>query len=188
MIVVDDEDRENEGDLTIAAEKITPEAINFMAQYGRGLICLAMTPENLDALEIPLMVSQNSSRFDTAFGVSVEAREQTTTGISAADRAATVLAAINPATKPSDLIRPGHMFPLRARSAGVLARAGQTEAAVDLARLAGLHPSGVICEIMNKDGTMARVPQLGRFARRHNMPLITVAVDHRRRLDHIPDA
>jgi 3,4-dihydroxy 2-butanone 4-phosphate synthase / GTP cyclohydrolase II len=175
VIVVDDEDRENEGDLTVAAEKITPEAINFMAQHGRGLICLAMTPDRLDALEIPLMVPQNSSRFETAFCVSIEARERTTTGISAADRAATVLAAINPATKPSDLVRPGHVFPLRARSAGVLARAGQTEAAVDLARLAGLHPSGVICEIMNKDGTMARVPQLSRFARRHNMPLITVA-------------
>ena len=175
VIVVDDEDRENEGDLTIAAEKITPQAVNFMAQYGRGLICLAMTPERLDALEIPLMVSQNSSRFETAFCVSIEAKERTTTGISAADRAATVLTAIDPSTKPSDLVRPGHVFPLRARSAGVLARAGQTEAAVDLARLAGLHPSGVICEIMNKDGTMARVPQLSRFARRHNMPLITVA-------------
>jgi 3,4-dihydroxy 2-butanone 4-phosphate synthase / GTP cyclohydrolase II len=175
VIVVDDEDRENEGDLTIAAEKITPEAINFMAQYGRGLICLSMTPERLDALDIPLMVSQNSSRFETAFCVSIEARDRTTTGISAADRAATVLAAIDPLTKPSDLVRPGHVFPLRARDAGVLARAGQTEAAVDLARLAGLHPSGVICEIMNKDGTMARVPQLSRFARRHNMPLITVA-------------
>jgi 3,4-dihydroxy 2-butanone 4-phosphate synthase / GTP cyclohydrolase II len=175
VIVVDDEDRENEGDLTIAAEKVTPQTINFMAQYGRGLICLAMTPERLDALEIPLMVSQNSSRFETAFCVSIEARERTTTGISAADRAATVLAAISPSTKPSDLVRPGHVFPLRARSAGVLARAGQTEAAVDLARLAGLHPAGVICEIMNKDGTMARVPQLGRFARRHDMPLITVA-------------
>ncbi len=175
VIVVDDEDRENEGDLTIAAEKITPQAINFMARYGRGLICLAMTPERLDALEIPLMVSQNSSRFETAFCVSIEAKERTTTGISAADRAATVLTAIDPSTKPSDLVRPGHVFPLRARSAGVLARAGQTEAAVDLARLAGLHPSGVICEIMNKDGTMARVPQLSRFARRHNMPLITVA-------------
>lgn len=135
-IVVDDEDRENEGDLTIAAEKITPEAVNFMAQYGRGLICLAMTPERLDSLEIPLMVSQNSSRFETAFCVSIEARERTTTGISAGDRAATVLAAIDPSTKPSDLVRPGHVFPLRARSAGVLARAGQTEAAVDLARLA----------------------------------------------------
>jgi len=158
VIVVDDENRENEGDLTVAAEKITPQVINFMAQYGRGLICLAMTPEHLDALEIPLMVPHNSSRFETAFCVSIEASEGTTTGISAADRASTVLAAINPATRPSDLIRPGHIFPLRAKSAGVLARAGQTEAVVDLARLAGLHPSGVICEIMNKDGTMARVP------------------------------
>jgi 3,4-dihydroxy 2-butanone 4-phosphate synthase / GTP cyclohydrolase II len=175
VIVVDDEDRENEGDLTIAAEKVTPEAVNFMARYGRGLICLAMTPERLDALEIPLMVLQNSSRFETAFCVSIEAKAGTTTGISAADRAATVRAAIDPSTKPSDLVRPGHVFPLRAKSAGVLARAGQTEAAVDLARLAGLHPSGVICEIMNKDGTMARVPQLSRFARRHNMPMITVA-------------
>jgi len=174
VIVADDEDRENEGDLTIAAEKITPQAINFMAQYGRGLICLAMTPERLDTLEIPLMVPQNSSRFETAFCVSIEARERTTTGISAADRAATVRAAIGQSTKPSDLIRPGHVFPLRARGAGVLARAGQTEAAVDLARLAGLHPAGVICEIMNKDGSMARVPQLRRFARRHNMLLITV--------------
>ncbi|MGB8769657.1 MAG: bifunctional 3,4-dihydroxy-2-butanone-4-phosphate synthase/GTP cyclohydrolase II [Candidatus Korobacteraceae bacterium] len=175
VIVVDDEDRENEGDLTIAAEKITPEAINFMAKYGRGLICLAMTPERLDELEIPLMVSKNSSRFETAFCVSIEARERTTTGISAADRAATVLAAIDPATKPADLIRPGHMFPLRARNAGVLARAGQTEAAVDLARLAGLHPAGVICEIMSEDGTMARVPELRQFAMRHNIKLITVA-------------
>ena len=175
VIVVDDEDRENEGDLTIAAEKITPEAINFMAKYGRGLICLAMMPERLDELEIPLMVSKNSSRFETAFCVSIEARERTTTGISAADRAATVLAAIDPATKPTDLIRPGHMFPLRARNAGVLARAGQTEAAVDLARLAGLHPAGVICEIMSEDGTMARVPELRQFAMRHNVKLITVA-------------
>src|SRR5713101_7518009 len=175
VIVVDDEDRENEGDLTVAAEKITPQVINFMAQYGRGLICLAMTPEQLDALEIPLMVPHNSSRFETAFCVSIEAREGTTTGISAADRASTVLTAINPATRPSDLIRPGHIFPLRAKSAGVLARAGQTEAAVDLARLAGLHPSGVICEIMNKDGTMARVPQLRRFARRHDIPLVAIA-------------
>jgi 3,4-dihydroxy 2-butanone 4-phosphate synthase/GTP cyclohydrolase II len=134
-----------------------------------------MTPDRLDALEIPLMVSQNSSRFETAFCVSIEAKERTTTGISAADRAATVLTAIDPSTKPSDLVRPGHVFPLRARRAGVLVRAGQTEAAVDLARLAGLHPSGVICEIMNRDGTMARVPQLSRFARRHNLPMITVA-------------
>ncbi len=175
VIVADDEDRENEGDLTMAAEKITPEAINFMAKYGRGLICLAMTPERLDELEIPLMVSKNSSRFETAFCVSIEARERTTTGISAADRAATVLAAIDPATKPADLIRPGHMFPLRARNAGVLARAGQTEAAVDLARLAGLRPAGVICEIMSEDGRMARVPELRQFAMRHNVKLITVA-------------
>ena len=175
VVVVDDEDRENEGDLTVAAEKITPEAINFMARHGRGLICLSMTPERLDELEIPLMVSQNSSRFDTAFCVSIEARGTTTTGISAADRAATVLAAIDPATKPSDLIRPGHMFPLRARTGGVLVRTGQTEAAVDLARIAGLYPAGVICEIMNEDGTMARVPELARFARKHNLLMITVA-------------
>jgi 3,4-dihydroxy 2-butanone 4-phosphate synthase/GTP cyclohydrolase II len=175
VIVADDEDRENEGDLTIAAEKVTPEAINFMAKYGRGLICLAMTPERLDELDIPLMVSQNSSRFETAFCVSIEARERTTTGISAADRAATVLAAIDPGTKPADLVRPGHVFPLRARKAGVLVRAGQTEAAVDLARLAGLNPAGVICEIMNEDGSMARVPQLREFAVRHNIPLITIA-------------
>ncbi len=175
VIVVDDEDRENEGDLTIAADKITPEAVNFMARCGRGLICLAMTPERLDELQIPLMVRQNSSRFETAFCVSIEAKERTTTGISAADRAATVLAAIDPASKPSDLVRPGHIFPLRARSAGVLARAGQTEAAVDLARIAGLSPAGVICEIMNKNGTMARVPQLSVFARRHHLPMITIA-------------
>lgn len=175
VIVADDEDRENEGDLTMAAEKITPDAINFMAKYGRGLICLAMTPERLDELQIPLMVSNNSSRFETAFCVSIEARERTTTGISAADRAATVLAAIDPATKPADLIRPGHVFPLRARNAGVLERTGQTEAAVDLARLAGLSPAGVICEIMNDDGSMARVPELREFALRHNILVITVA-------------
>src|SRR5689334_2043292 len=175
VIVVDDEDRENEGDLTIAAEKVTPDAINFMARHGRGLICLSMTPERLDELEIPLMVSQNSSRFDTAFCVSIEARGRTTTGISAADRAATVLAAIDPATRPSDLIRPGHMFPLRSRTGGVLVRTGQTEAAVDLARIAGLYPAGVICEIMNEDGTMARVPDLTRFAKKHNLLMITVA-------------
>src|SRR5881398_1834089 len=175
VIVVDDADRENEGDLTIAAEKITPDAINFMARYGRGLICLSMTPERLDELEIPLMVSQNSSRFDTAFCVSIEARGRTTTGISAADRAATVLGAIDPATRPSDLIRPGHMFPLRSRTGGVLVRTGQTEAAVDLARIAGLYPAGVICEIMNEDGTMARVPELTKFARKHNLLMITIA-------------
>jgi 3,4-dihydroxy 2-butanone 4-phosphate synthase/GTP cyclohydrolase II len=175
VVVVDDEDRENEGDLTIAAEKITRDAINFMARYGRGLICLAMTPERLDELEIPLMVAQNSSRFETAFCVSIEAKRGTTTGISAADRAATVLAAIDPSTKPSDLVRPGHVFPLRARSAGVLVRAGQTEAAVDLARIAGLRPAGVICEIMNEDGTMARVPQLTSYTRQHGLLMITVA-------------
>jgi 3,4-dihydroxy 2-butanone 4-phosphate synthase/GTP cyclohydrolase II len=175
VIVVDDEDRENEGDLTIAAEKITPDAINFMARYGRGLICLAMTPKRLDELEIPLMVSQNSSQFETAFCVSIEAKRGTTTGISAADRAGTVLAAIDPSTKPSDLVRPGHVFPLRARSAGVLVRAGQTEAAVDLARIAGLRPAGVICEIMNEDGTMARVPQLTGYTRQHDLLMITIA-------------
>jgi 3,4-dihydroxy 2-butanone 4-phosphate synthase/GTP cyclohydrolase II len=175
IIVVDDEDRENEGDLTIAAEKITPEAINFMARHGRGLICLAMTPERLDELEIPLMVSQNSSRFDTGFCVTIEAKHRTSTGISAADRAATVLTAIDPATQPADLARPGHMFPLRSRTGGVLARTGQTEAAVDLARIAGLYPAGVICEVMNEDGTMARVPQLSRFAKRHNLLMVTVA-------------
>ena len=160
VIVVDDEDRENEGDLTIAAEKVTPQAINFMARYGRGLICMPMTAERLDELEVPLMVSQNTARFSTAFCVSVEAKATTSTGISAGDRAATVLAAIDPRTGPQDLARPGHMFPLRARAGGVLVRAGQTEAAVDLARIAGLYPAGVICEIMNDDGTMARVPEL----------------------------
>ena len=175
IIVVDDEDRENEGDLTIAAEKISAEAINFMATHGRGLICMSMTPERLDELDIPLMVRENSTRFDTAFCVSIEAKGVTTTGISAADRAATVLAAIDPATRPADLARPGHMFPLRARAGGVLVRAGQTEAAVDLARIAGLYPAGVICEIMNPDGTMARVPELARFAKRHRLPMITIA-------------
>ena len=175
VIVVDDEDRENEGDLTIAAEKTTPELINFMAKHGRGLICLPMTGDWLDRLDIPLMVRENTSQFATAFCVSIEAKESTSTGISAADRAATATAAADPATKPQDLARPGHMFPLRARDGGVLVRAGQTEAAVDLARIAGLHPAGVICEIMNDDGTMARVPQLRRFARRHKMPMITIA-------------
>ncbi len=175
IIVVDDEDRENEGDLTIAAEKVTPEAINFMARHGRGLICLSMLPDRLDELDVPLMVSKNSSRFDTAFCVSIEAKLVTSTGISAADRAATVLAAIDPATRPADLARPGHTFPLRARPGGVLVRAGQTEAAVDLARIAGLYPAGVICEIMNEDGTMARVPQLAKVAKKHGLPMITIA-------------
>ncbi len=175
VIVVDDEDRENEGDLTIAAEKITPEAINFMAKYGRGLICVSLTPERLDELEIPLMVTQNTARFDTAFCVPVEAKGRTTTGISAGDRAATVQALIDPETRPADLARPGHMFPLRARPGGVMVRAGQTEAAVDLSRIAGLYPGGVICEIMNDDGTMARVPELTRFARKHRLPMVTIA-------------
>ena len=175
VIVVDDEDRENEGDLTIAADKVTPDAINFMARYGRGLICLSMTPERLDELEIPLMVSQNSSRFETAFCVPIEAKASTTTGISASDRAATVRAAVDPATRPADLARPGHMFPLRSRTGGVTVRAGQTEAAVDLARIAGLYPAGVICEIMNEDGTMARVPELTRFAKKHGLLLVTIA-------------
>ncbi|HSC25938.1 MAG TPA: bifunctional 3,4-dihydroxy-2-butanone-4-phosphate synthase/GTP cyclohydrolase II [Vicinamibacterales bacterium] len=175
IIVVDDEDRENEGDLTIAAEKVTPAAINFMATHGRGLICMPMTEERLAELDLPLMVPQNTARFDTAFCVSIEAKGVTTTGISAADRAATVRAAIDPSTRPSDLARPGHMFPLRARMGGVLVRAGQTEAAVDLARIAGLYPAGVICEVMNADGNMARVPELARFAKRHRLLMITIA-------------
>jgi 3,4-dihydroxy 2-butanone 4-phosphate synthase/GTP cyclohydrolase II len=175
IIVTDDEDRENEGDLTIAADKITPEAINFMAKYGRGLICMPMTEERLAELDLPQMVTQNTARFETAFCVPIEAKGVTSTGISAGDRAATVLAAIDPRTRPSDLARPGHMFPLKARKGGVLVRAGQTEAAVDLARIAGLYPAGVICEIMNEDGTMARVPELAKFARRHKLLMITVA-------------
>src|ERR671935_955019 len=175
VIVVDDEDRENEGDLTVAAEKITPEAINFMARHGRGLICMPMTEDRLAELDIPQMVPQNTARFDTAFCVSIEAKHVTSTGISAADRAATVLVAIDSATRPADLARPGHMFPLKARNGGVLVRAGQTEAAVDLARIAGLYPAGVICEIMNEDGTMARVPELTKFAKKHRLLMITIA-------------
>ncbi len=175
IIVVDDEDRENEGDLTIAAEKVTPAAINFMARYGRGLICMPTTGERLEELDVPLMVNKNTARFGTAFCVSIEARHATSTGISAGDRAATVRVAIDPKSTPSDLARPGHMFPLRARSGGVLVRAGQTEAAVDLARIAGFYPAGVICEIMNDDGTMARVPDLTKFAQRHEMLIITIA-------------
>lgn len=175
VIVVDDEDRENEGDLTAAAGKITPETINFMAKYGRGLICLAMTGERLDELHIPMMVGENTSKFGTAFTVSIEARHGVTTGISVADRAKTILTAIDPNAHASDLARPGHIFPLRARSGGVLMRAGQTEAAVDLSRLAGLYPAGVICEVMNEDGTMARVPQLMQVARQHDIKIVTVA-------------
>jgi 3,4-dihydroxy 2-butanone 4-phosphate synthase/GTP cyclohydrolase II len=177
VIVVDDEDRENEGDLVCAAEKITPEMINFMAREGRGLICLPMTEERLDELQIPLQVPdvENSSGFGTAFCISIEARRGVTTGISAADRATTVLTAVDPATRPSDLARPGHIFPLRARRGGVLVRPGQTEASIDLARIAGLTPAAVICEVMNDDGTMARLPQLRSFADRHDLKIISVA-------------
>src|SRR5579863_9181278 len=167
VVVVDDEDRENEGDLTIAAAHVTPEVINFMATHGRGLICLTLTEERCDRLRLPLMSPNNTSNFGTAFCESIDARLGVTTGISAADRTRTILAAIDPATRPEDLARPGHVFPLRAREGGVLVRAGQTEASVDLSRLAGLDPSGVICEIMNEDGTMARVPQLVEFCARH---------------------
>jgi 3,4-dihydroxy 2-butanone 4-phosphate synthase/GTP cyclohydrolase II len=175
IIVVDDENRENEGDLTMAASAITPEAVNFMVKRGRGLVCLAMTPEQLDRLEIPLEVSDNSSRGETAMCVSIDAKAGTTTGISATDRARTIRAAIDPATQPRDLARPGHVFPLRARNGGVMVRAGHTEAAVDLARIAGLPEAGVICEVMNEDGSMARVPELTRFARRHGLLIITIA-------------
>jgi 3,4-dihydroxy 2-butanone 4-phosphate synthase/GTP cyclohydrolase II len=177
VIIVDDEDRENEGDLMIAAEKVTPEAITFMATRGRGLICLAMTSQRLDELNIPLMVSDhsNTSQYGTAFCVSIEAKRNVSTGISAFDRAQTILTAIDPTTRPSDLARPGHIFPLRAREGGVLVRAGQTEASVDLATIAGLTPAGVICEIMRDDGTMARVPDLMHFARQHGLKIITVA-------------
>jgi 3,4-dihydroxy 2-butanone 4-phosphate synthase/GTP cyclohydrolase II len=175
VIVVDDEDRENEGDLVMAAEKVTPEAINYMAKYARGLICMPMTGERLDALRIPMMASNNTSHFGTAFAVAVEAKHGTTTGISAADRACTVQTLINPKTKPEDIAMPGHLFPLRARDGGVLVRTGQTEATVDLARMAGLLPAGVCCEIMNEDGTMARMPQLEVFAKKHGLKIISVA-------------
>src|SRR5215468_6139107 len=172
IIVVDDEDRENEGDLTIAAEKVTPDVINFMARYGRGQICLSMTGQRLDELDIPLAVTSNTTPFGTAFCVPIDGKHGVTTGISAADRARTVLTAIDPATKPSDLARPGHVSPLRARDGGVMVRAGQTEASVDLARMAGLYPAGVICEIMNEDGTMARVPQLIEFCKEHHIKVL----------------
>ena len=175
VIVVDDEDRENEGDLTAAAEMVTPEIINFMAKYGRGLVCLAMTGDRLDELRIPMMVRDNTSKFGTAFTVSIEARHGVSTGISAADRAMTIRTAVDPATIPSDLAHPGHIFPLRAQSGGVLMRAGQTEASVDLARLAGLYPAGVICEVMNDDGSMARVPELMEVAGNHGLKIVTVA-------------
>ena len=174
VILVDDEDRENEGDLTMAAEAVTPEAINFMAMHGRGLICLSLTPERVDQLQLPMMTSENTSSFGTAFTISIEAKKGVTTGISAADRATTIKAAINPKSGPDDLARPGHVFPLRARPGGVLQRAGQTEGSVDLARLAGLYPAGVICEIMNDDGTMSRVPQLTEFAKKFGLKIVTV--------------
>jgi len=184
VVVVDDEDRENEGDLTIAAEKVTPEIVNFMATHGRGLICLALTAERCDYLRLPLISAQNTSNFGTAFCESIDARQGVTTGISAADRTRTILTAIDPATRPGDLARPGHIFPLRAREGGVLVRAGQTEASVDLARLADLVPAGVICEIMNPDGTMARVPQLEEFCAHHGLKMISVAELIRYRMQH----
>ena len=184
IVLVDDEDRENEGDLAMAAEKITPEAINFMAKYGRGLICLPLTEERCDELHLPLMSPINTSVHGTAFCEAIDGRLGVTTGISASDRAITILTAIDPKTKPQDLARPGHIFPLRARRGGVLVRAGQTEASVDLARIAGLNPSGVICEIMSEDGTMARVPQLQEFCQQHNLKMLTVADLIRYRMQH----
>lgn len=184
VIIVDDEDRENEGDLVIAAEKVDADAINFMATHGRGLICLAMTEDRCDQLDLPLMVSKNTSTFETAFTVSIEARGKVSTGISAADRAATVLTAIDSDTKPEDLSRPGHVFPLRAKRGGVLKRAGQTEASVDLAVLSGLYPAAVICEVMNEDGTMARVPDLAEYSARHGLKMITTRDLIRHRMRH----
>jgi 3,4-dihydroxy 2-butanone 4-phosphate synthase / GTP cyclohydrolase II len=184
VVVVDDEDRENEGDLTLAAEKVTPETINFMAKYGRGLVCLAMTEERLDHLRIGPMTAENTSNYGTAFCEAIDARDGVTTGISAYDRARTIQVAIDPATRPSDLARPGHIFPLRARKGGVLVRAGQTEASVDLARMAGLIPAGVICEIMRDDGTMARVPDLIGFCGTHGLKMLTVAELIRYRMQH----
>jgi len=175
VILVDDEDRENEGDLTMAAEKVTPEAINFMAKYGRGLICLSLSEEKIEALRLPMMVSDNTSRFQTAFTISVDARCGVTTGISAADRARTILTAVDDHASPEDLVAPGHVFPLRAKKGGVLVRTGQTEGSVDLARLAGLKEAGVICEIMNEDGTMARMPDLKVFAEQHGLKIVTIA-------------
>jgi 3,4-dihydroxy 2-butanone 4-phosphate synthase / GTP cyclohydrolase II len=175
VVLTDDEDRENEGDLVMAAEKVTPQAINFMARHGRGLICLSLTEERIKQLQLPLMVSDNTSPYQTAFTVSIEAARGVTTGISAADRAHTILTAVAPRAKPGDLARPGHVFPLRARDGGVLVRTGQTEGSVDLARLAGLYPAGVICEVMNEDGSMSRRPELLRFSRKHRLTLLSVA-------------
>src|SRR5512145_261459 len=186
VILVDDEDRENEGDLTMAAEAVTPEAINFMAMHGRGLICLSLTPERVEHLQLPMMTTDNTSSFGTAFTISIEAKRGVTTGISAADRAKTIKTAIDPKSGPEDLARPGHVFPLRSRPGGVLQRAGQTEGSVDLARMAGLNPSGVICEIMNEDGTMSRVPELMQFAKEHNLKIVTIKdlIKYRTRTEH----
>lgn len=183
VILVDDEDRENEGDLTMAAEKITPEAINFMAKYGRGLICLSLTSETCNKLDLPLMVKDNTSPFQTGFTISIEAKHGVTTGISAADRATTILVAVSDDARPEDLVRPGHVFPLRARNGGVMVRVGQTEGSVDLARLAGLKPAGVICEVMDDDGTMARMPSLQEFSETHGIGIVTIAdlVEYRMR-------
>ncbi|HKQ59961.1 MAG TPA: bifunctional 3,4-dihydroxy-2-butanone-4-phosphate synthase/GTP cyclohydrolase II [Candidatus Polarisedimenticolaceae bacterium] len=187
ILVLDDEDRENEGDLVLAAEFVTPSSVNFMATHGRGLICLALTPERLEQLEIPLMVKENTTRRGTAFCVSIEARREITTGISAADRARTIRIAVDPATRPADLARPGHVFPLRAHPGGVLKRAGHTEASVDLCRLSGLQPAAVICEVMHVDGSMARLPELQQFAREHELKLITIAdlISYRMRTERL---
>src|SRR5438105_6564559 len=184
VIIVDDEDRENEGDLCVAAEKVTPETVNFMAKHGRGLICLALTEERCKELDLPLMVENNTAPHGTAFTVSIEARGRVTTGISAYDRSETVRMAIDPKTRPSDLLRPGHVFPLRARKGGVLKRAGQTEASLDLALIAGMSPAAVICEIMNEDGTMARLPDLREFAVKHGLKIISVADIIKYRMQH----
>lgn len=175
IIIVDDEDRENEGDLMVAAEKVTPDIINFMAKHGRGLICLSLTKQRLKELDLPLMVSDNTAQFQTAFTISIDAKEGISTGISAYDRAKTIITAIDPQTKPSDLARPGHIFPLEAKEGGVLKRAGQTEASVDIARLADFFPAGVICEIMNEDGTMSRMPELEKFGQTYDIPIVTIA-------------
>lgn len=184
IIIVDDEDRENEGDLMVAAEKVVPEIINFMSKHGRGLICFPLTKKRVKELDLPLMVQDNTARFETAFTVSIDGKEGVTTGISAHDRAKTILTAIDPKILPSDLARPGHIFPLQAKDGGVLERAGQTEAAVDIARIAGLKPAGVICEIMNEDGTMARIPQLEKFSQTHNIPILTIADLIKYRMKH----
>jgi len=187
IIITDDEDRENEGDLMVAAEKITPDIVNFMAKYGRGLICLPLTKQRLEELELPLMVSNNTALYETAFTISIDGIKNVTTGISAQDRSETIRTAIHPESKPADLARPGHIFPLEYKEGGVLQRAGQTEAAVDISRLAGLYPAGVICEIMNEDGTMSRMPELIKFSRTHGIPIMTIAdlIKYRMKTEHL---